>query len=262
MEEIPMATASPPTTTNRMQPLRALRLLIEILRDPDATNKVFEFFRAIGGDDGPAHFREFLCDPAGRALLAQRPSLLGALADEPYLAALPEGSLGRAYLAAMRARGFSPAQLLAYREQTTRDLAPEPADEEWFYQRINVMHDLWHVLTGYGTDPLGEAALIAFSEAQIPNRSFPLLLLGALLKGPKSWDLAWPRYLWRAFQRGRHAQLLTAAPFEALLALPLEQVREQVGVGSAASWHPGGIWRGELSAPQPLGAHGAGGSVA
>jgi ubiquinone biosynthesis protein COQ4 len=256
-----MAAASRPTT-NRLQPLRALRLLIEILRDPDATDKVFEFFRAVGGDDGPAHFREFLGDPAGRALFAQRPSLLEALADEPYLAALPEGSLGRAYLAAMRARGFSPAQLLEYREQSTRELAAEPADEEWFYQRINVMHDLWHVLTGYGTDPLGEAALIAFSEAQIPNRSFPLLLLGAVVKGPKSWDLAWPRYLRRAFQRGRNARLLTAAPFEALLALPLAQVREQLGVGTPERWHPQGVWRGELGAPQPLAARGPTGSLA
>ena len=241
-----MATTS--ASTNRMQPRRALRLLAAVIRNPDATDQVFEFFRAVGGDDGPAHFREFLGDPGGRALLAQRPELLAALADEPFLAALPGGSLGRAYLAAMRARGFSPAQLLAYREQSTRDLAPEPADEEWFYQRLNVMHDLWHVLTGYGTDPLGEAALLAFSHAQIPNRAFPLLLLGAVAKGPKSWDLAWPRYLWRAYRRGRHARLLTAAPFEALLALPLSRVREQLGVGRARDWHPDGIWRGALDA--------------
>jgi hypothetical protein len=31
-------------------------------------------------------------------------------------------------------------------------------------------HDLWHVLTGYGTDEFGEAAL-AFSYAQVPARA-------------------------------------------------------------------------------------------
>ncbi len=34
------------------------------------------------------------------------------------------------------------------------------AGGEWFAERIDLMHDLWHVLTGYGTDGGGEAALL------------------------------------------------------------------------------------------------------
>jgi ubiquinone biosynthesis protein COQ4 len=122
------------------------------------------------------------------------------------------------------------------------------AEHEWFYDRLNVMHDLWHVLTGYGTDELGEAALIAFSQGQIPNRSFPLLLLGAVLKGPKSWDFAWPRYLWRAYRRGRRTHLLTAAAWEELLPLPVPEVRRRLEVGPAALWHAEGIRAGRLGA--------------
>jgi ubiquinone biosynthesis protein COQ4 len=231
-----------------MQPLRALRLLLAVLRNPDDTEKVFEFFESVGGDDGAKHFDEFRAEPGAARLLAERPLLVEALANEPYLASLPEGSLGQWYLRFMRSRGFAPASLLEARDRGAQGRLVDDALHEWFYDRINVMHDLWHVLTGYGTDELGEAALIAFSEAQIPNRSFPLLLLGAALKGPKSWDLAWPRYLWRAYRRGRRARLLTAAPWEELLPLPVPEVRRRLGVEPASRWHREGIRSGKLGA--------------
>jgi len=247
-----MATAIEPAPRDlpapgRFQARRAFRLLREVVRNPEDTDKVFEFFDAVGGDSGDRDFRRFLAAPDGPRLLAARPQLVEALADESRLAALPEDSLGRWYLDFMRARGFAPAGLLEARDRgAARRVRCEP-EREWLFDRINVMHDLWHLLTGYGTDELGEAALIAFSEAQIPNRSFPLLLLAAVWKGPKSWSLAWPRYLWRAYQRGRRAQLLIAAPWEELLALPVAEVRRRLGVGPAAVWHCDGIWGGKLS---------------
>jgi ubiquinone biosynthesis protein COQ4 len=251
MEEPAMATAldapaSSRPPPGRFQARRAFRLLREVMRDPDDTDKVFEFFEAVGGDEGPRSFARLVADPDGRRLLAARPSLVAALADEAALAALPEDSLGGWYLRSMRARGFAPAGLLEARDRGAKARVLDDAEHEWFYDRINVMHDLWHVVTGYGTDELGESALVAFSQAQIPNRSFPLLLVAAVLKGPKSWDLAWPRYLWRAYRRGRRAKLLTAAPWEELLPLPVPEVRRRLGVEPAAVWHAEGIRAGKL----------------
>lgn len=238
--------AAPAPAAGRFQARLAFRLLREVIRNPDDTDKVFAFFEAVGGDDGPRHFRDLVADPEGRRLLATRPQLVEALADEAALAALPEHSLGGWYLRFMRMRGFAPAGLLEARERGAGKRVAEDAEHEWFYDRINVMHDLWHVVTGYGTDELGEAALIAFSYGQIPNRSFPLLLAGAVYMGPKSWDFAWPRYLWSAYRRGRRAMLLTAAPWEELLALPVPAVREKLGIGPAALWHEDGIRAGTL----------------
>jgi ubiquinone biosynthesis protein COQ4 len=233
----------PPT---RLQPRRAFRLLRELIRDPDDTDRVFEFFESLGGDDGRRQFARFVFEPGGRQLLAARPELVNALADAEALRALSEGSFGRAYLAFMGERGFAPSGLLEARARGAGKRRLADADHEWLSDRINVMHDLWHVLTGYGTDELGEAALVAFSQAQIPNRGFPLLLLATVLVGPKSWDLAWPRYLARAWRRGKRATLLTAAPYEELLPLPLAQVRARLGVEPIETAHPGGAWIGPL----------------
>jgi ubiquinone biosynthesis protein COQ4 len=233
----------------RLQARRSFRLLRELIRDPSDTDKVFALFEAIGGDDGPGQWARFCADPGGQRLLAARPRLVEVLADEAYLESLQAESLGGSYLRSMRARGFAPAGLLEARERGAGRRVEDVPEREWLYDRINVMHDLWHVLTGYGTDELGEAALLAFSSAHIPSRGFALLLLAAVVKGPKSWDLAWPRYLWNAYRRGRRASVLIAAPFEELLPLSVYAVRERLRIEPPALWHPEGIRVGSLFTP-------------
>ena len=67
------------------------------------------------------------------------------------------------------------------------------------------------------------------------------IVVASLFVGPKTLDLYWPRYLFRAWRRGRRASLLAAARYEELLALPLEDVRRRLGVAPASEAHPGGI---------------------
>jgi len=107
-----------------------------------------------------------------------------------------------------------------------------------------VTHDLWHVLTDYGTDPLGEAALLAFSCAQMPSRANRLLLVGAGLRGAAKVGIGFAGYLYRAWRRGRRAVWLPALPYEDLLDQPLEAVRRMARIEPASVAHPDGILRG------------------
>jgi ubiquinone biosynthesis protein COQ4 len=232
-----------PPPPMRIEWRRAWRAVRALLADPDRTELAFEAVSAISARDFERLFQRFIADPEGRRLFAERPSLLAALNDRARLRALPEGSFGGAYAAFMdtaqlTADGLVEADLAS--EEALGVSEREPA-RHWFSERLRDMHDLWHVLSGYGRDEAGEAANLAFSYGQMPFRGIALILVAAALLEPHGNRFAWPRYLVRAWRRGRRARPLTLARYEELLARPLEEVRQVLGVEPASVAHPDGI---------------------
>jgi ubiquinone biosynthesis protein COQ4 len=213
-----------------------------LLDEPERTEQAFEVVAALSGRDFERTFQRFLAHPDGRVLFAERPSLLAALSDRERLLALPSGSFGRAYAEFMQAARLDAQGLVEAERQSEmagRFDGIDP-DREWFGDRIRDMHDLWHLLTGYGRDEAGESANLAFSFAQIPYRGIGLILFGILMR-PYGGAVSWTRYLYRAWRRGRRATWLVAVPYERLLALPLADVRAALGIEPAEVAHPGGI---------------------
>jgi ubiquinone biosynthesis protein COQ4 len=221
---------------------RAWRALRTLLADPERTDQVFELIQAVGGSaNADRVYQRCSKLPEGQRLLAERPSLFDALADFDQLESLPEGSFGRAYAAFMRAENLSTAGLAdAAAAAGPRRVELDP-ERTWFYDRLRDMHDLWHVLTGYGRDLAGEAANLAFTYGQTRGRGVGVIVLAAALRGPKHLDLRWQRYLLRAWRRGRKAAALPLARYEQLLPLPLDEVRCQLRIQPAREAHPGGI---------------------
>jgi ubiquinone biosynthesis protein COQ4 len=232
---------APPPPRRTVQWRKARAALSRLIADPERTEQVFELIDALAGNAGEKLFQRFLREPTAPRLLAEKPSLLRRLSDRPALEALPAGTLGREYARFMRAGGIDAQGLVDASEEadrTARELPLDP-DRDWFYARLRDMHDLWHVLTGYGRDLAGEASLLSFTYAQTRNRGIGAIVLASITKGPKG--LGWPRYLFRAWRRGRKAALLPAAPWEELLALPLDEVRRRLHVSTPEEAHPGGI---------------------
>ena len=229
---------------------RAWRALRALIADPQRTDRVAEFIVAVGGSGDLRAVARFRAHPGGKRLLAERPSLPDVLSNLPRLAALPVGTFGRAYADFMRCEKLDPTGIVdEFRAIEDPTLAPAiDPDERWFFERFDVVHDLFHVLTGYGRDEAGEAANLAFTLAQFPTRGVAILVLAAVLIGPKDWRATWPRYLYRAWRRGRRAACLTVVPYEVLLPLPLEDVRTLLGIQPAAEAHPLGI----IAGPAPL----------
>jgi ubiquinone biosynthesis protein COQ4 len=221
---------------------RARQALGILIADPERTEQVFEITRALSGRADVKNFRRFLHHPDGLALLAERPSLLAALSDRTALARLPEGSLGRAYLAFMQEADLSADGLVDASTQGGIDAREGYGPEiSWFFDRIRDMHDLWHVLTGYGRDEAGEAANLAFTYGQIGNPGIGIIVIAAALLGPRGEWGSWQRYLLRAWRRGRRAAWLPAVRYEQLLALPLAEVRSRLGIEEPEVAHPGGV---------------------
>jgi ubiquinone biosynthesis protein COQ4 len=253
LHRVLVADIPPAPPPHPIQWRRALRALRELLDSPNQTEKAFEIFVALGDDTDERGFARFRAHPQGGRLLAQRPSLIHLLADRAALARMPEESFGRAYLAYLERTGLDPAGLLTLKTALQERLqaagesfpALDPA-REWFRDRTILLHDLWHVLTGYGTDELGEAALLPFSYAQGGGRANALLVIGVAARGTRALGLGFLRYLYQAWRRGRRAAWLVALPYEELLPQPLDDVRRGAGIEPTPVAHAGGIRRGSL----------------
>jgi ubiquinone biosynthesis protein COQ4 len=87
------------------------------------------------------------------------------------------------------------------------------------------IHDLWHVVTGYQRDLFGEHALLAFSYAQTRNHGIGFIVVMAAIRRWREGRRDVIPLAWEGYRRGRRAESLVAADWEALLARPLAEVR-------------------------------------
>lgn len=222
-----------------VRPLVAWRALRGLIADPERTDLVFVIIRALSGNSLERSFRRVMADPESRMTLDESRSLVDTLSDLPRLRALPDGTLGREYARFMDEQGITARGLIdASIEGSGDDIAYLDPRAQRLGERLRDMHDLWHVAAGYNRDLLGEAALLAFSYAQTRNRGVGVIaLMGAF-------------QLWRhglkesagvirdGFRRGRNAAFLAAADWEALLELPLTDVRERLHLGAPPVYTP------------------------
>jgi ubiquinone biosynthesis protein COQ4 len=159
----------------------------------------------------------------GRRLLSERPSLQGRELDLAALERLPEDTLGHGLARYYRDNKISPFE-------TTLELKN---DIDFIGKRYRETHDLLHVLTGYGTDMVGEMELQAYALGNLGIRTAVLILLFGTfegLKGPRSgFKLSeYLRRLWAAYRRGRASQRFLGFRFEHHWETPVATLRERL----------------------------------
>lgn len=229
-----------PATIALSQPLpvfdlrRAGRAITALVRDPDDLPQVFTILESLSGTAPHRLLRSFQRSASGARLLRDRPDLVARLDDREALRRLPEGSLGRAYLAFVESENISPAGI---RDASARGLSAKArlADFEYLHGRMTDTHDLWHTVTGYQGDVVGEAALLAFYLAQNWNAGVALIVAAAWWKGR---DSGIGPVIAEGWRRGRAAAWLPAQEWESLLARPLSEVRATLGLGAPPVYEP------------------------
>jgi hypothetical protein len=96
-------------------------------------------------------------------------------------------------------------------------------------KRIVPLHDLHHVLTGYGTDWLGEAEIGAW-ELRAGCDSFVAYFLngGGVLIGL----VLSPRSVWRAFRaaKGQRTLYSESANYDSILQMSVGEARKRIGI--------------------------------
>lgn len=230
--------ADPRREPLRLRPLKAFGHFRKLVADKEDTEQVFHIFEALPRKGFVDDARAF-CDSAiGRSRMISEPYLPAILDDHDSLEKLPAGSVGRTYLDFMRREGLSAAGLVAESDKMRRGRPVFDDQIQWYSNRLRDTHDLLHILTGYGRDPLGEASVLAFTYGQTGNygNAFIAMLAGRQIRkasGGKAPIFAALRQGWR---HGKAAPNLINEDIRSLLAEPIEAARARLNIGQP-SWY-------------------------
>lgn len=153
----------------RFRPLVAWKHMQKLIADKEDTEQVFHIIESLNGRSFEKNFHAFAASDAGKALLAKKEYLPPLLDDHEWIRALPDGTVGRAYVDFMEREGLTAQGLVEESEKFKGAMRDFDDDYYWYGNRLRDTHDLFHVLSGYGRDALGEASLLAFTYSQNPG---------------------------------------------------------------------------------------------
>jgi ubiquinone biosynthesis protein COQ4 len=238
----------------KYRPLRAVRNFQTLMKDKEDTAAVFRIFESLPSKDFLPRIADLALSEQGEELRRTEAWLPEILDDHATLRRTPKGSLAHAYCDFMEAEGLSAAGLVAESDRAARPRFPDLV--EWYINRSRDTHDMFHVLTGYGRDALGEASVLLFTHGQQPSQGHLLIgYAGAAnikktVKGTKAPVIGAAR---EAHRIGKGAPPLIAQPIRLLLERPLENVRASLRIPSPALYREcHRIWQAEGVDPYNL----------
>lgn len=222
----------PERKRSRFQPVKAWHHMQKLIANKEDTEQVFHIIEALNGRSFEKNFAAFVNSPEGYRLLKERTYLPPVLDDHSWIKALPEGTVGRAYVEFMEREGLT-AQGLVEESAKHRAGVPDYDDDYlWFGNRLRDTHDLFHVLSGYNRDALGEASLLAFTYSQNPgNGVLFIAFMGCRTiakNAPKSARIM--DCFWEGKRNGAAAQRIMRQDIVELMKEPLEDARVRLGI--------------------------------
>ncbi|MCG8422075.1 MAG: ubiquinone biosynthesis protein COQ4 [Proteobacteria bacterium] len=210
-----------------------------LYRHPHDTGQIARVIEALQGRSLQRLLRRLRQSEDGRTLLVRRPSLRDALADWGWLESLPEGSLGRAYCDFCQQKGVAQQGMTGYVEEGTNAERTKnlPPDERFIQDFLFHSHDIYHLVTGYQTDLIGEVCLLAFTAAQTRNTGVcAMALLG--LYSLRLRRFKGQRLALQAAVRALRASWLPEQNWVDLLPRPLDDIRRQLGLYPPVEYAP------------------------
>ena len=210
---------------NHIHYFRTLKGVVGMLRDPEHTESVFDIEDGPRDIDATRHMLEHLRkDDDVAAMIDSRWLAPDTHDDMDRLQAMPVGTLGRTFADHIASHGFDPDY---YRRLPVTD------DATYVMMRIRQTHDIWHCITGFDVDRVGEIALKAFELAQLRRPMAAVICAGGvmrfLLKTPDELDDCLRAISW-GYRTGLGARPLLAHRFEEQWERPLAEWRAMLDV--------------------------------
>lgn len=222
----------------RLRPLKAWGHFQNLMKDKENTEEVFHIFEALPSRNLRASAERFLRTDTGQTLRAQEPFLPAILDDHAALRRLPVGSLAHAYCDFMECEGLTAQGLVDEFAKFASKRVQFDDQFRWYLNRMRDVHDMLHVLTGYGRDALGEACVLAFTYGQQPSPAHLFIGYMAGLNIRKQVRSNAPVLAAvREGQRlGKACPRLCEQSITELLPLPVGEVRQQLNITPAVRY--------------------------
>ena len=219
------------SSTRRVKPLVAVKALKRLIANPDNTEEVFAIIRAMSGDSLFRAFDRFKLTETGRRIIEEKRELLETLQNRERLNQNKPGSFGRSYLSFVQSEKITADGLVdASEENVPPELENQSEELISFGKRMRDQHDLWHVLTGYGRDTFGEVCLLWFTYAQTKNRGLGLIAIVGAFRHYRELGSRVLKACFGAYKAGKRAAWLPQQDWEAMLVLPIDEVRQQLNI--------------------------------
>ncbi len=233
---------------------RAIKNFRLLMKDKEDTSLVFKIFESLPSKSFMPRVRSLMLSERGEQLRRSEPNLPDILDNHAELRKTPKGSLAHAYCDFMESEGLTAAGLVAEAESLGR---PKYDDlVQWFAERSRDTHDLFHVLTGYGRDALGEQCVLLFTHGQSPSHGHLLIgYAGAfnvkkMAKGSSAPVIGAAR---QAQRTGKGAPRLIEMSIRELLAMDLHEARRMLNIPEPTLYREcHRIWREEGIDPYNL----------
>mgnify|MGYP003110849678 CR=1 FL=1 len=228
----PVPYIDPARQRSRIKPLKAWGHMQKLIANKEDTAQVFHIIEALNGTIKLADFKRFMNSDQGPALLAKRDDLPTMLDNHTPLKSLSEGTVGHAYVQFMESEGLSAAGLVAESEKNNARHQQFDDDLTWYANRGRDTHDLYHVLTGYGRDALGEAALLGYTHSQHGGLgiNFIAFMGGRTIakEAPRNANIK--AVIAEGRRNGKAATRIVDQDIDALLREPIADARARLGI--------------------------------
>ena len=219
-----------PGTTGRRDWRTAFDAIRKLLANGDDTTQVFRIMRALNVGSAPDGYAKLIATPEGGRLAVKQVELAQRFSDRAWVNSFAPGTVGAAYREFLDSTGYSADGLVEVSRLNNEEDLQHPY--AWFGRRSRDMHDIWHVITGYKADEsLGEAALVAFSYAQLGGLGWAFIGSAAALKSLRvTKSTLFAKAVIEGYRHGRKAKWLPGEDYEALMHEPLEAARRRLNI--------------------------------
>lgn len=171
-------------TIRPINPFKGFKAFMELVANKEDTSRVFEMGKHLNGKGLIPKFQSFLNSDYFQVIKDDPDYLLRALEDREALRQLPLGTFGRIYADFMDKEGLNTNGIEEAAYESGLPIDNWKENYPLYYTNFknnSVNHDLFHILTGYHRDALGELSLLCFTYKQGGGRSIKYIAqLGSL----------------------------------------------------------------------------------